>query len=74
LMATQEEVQRKNTLIEEQKLDLEKNLAEEVRKIHILELQNESLQKQIDELKLLRKELEDENSLLRVQMLQPAKN
>jgi predicted nuclease with TOPRIM domain len=64
LVATQEEVQRKNQLIEEQKQDLEDSLEEEKKKVRELEEQHKSVLIQYNALQKTLSEVEAENETL----------
>ncbi len=67
LVATQEEVQRKNQLIEDQKGKLEESLKEEKYKVELLEAQSKGQLMKMESMEKRIMELERENELIRHQ-------
>ena len=67
LVTTQEELQRKNQLIEDQKIELEKTLKDEQQKITLYEAQLTGAKNKIEHLEKQAEEFENEANLLRHQ-------
>ncbi len=64
LISTQEEVQRKNVLIEQQKTELQNALNEQMLKTEMLQAQEEQMKQGMDVLQDTQKELERKNKLV----------
>lgn len=67
LVATQEDVQRKNQLLEMQKDDLEKMLEEEQKKVAVLESQYEKMRLTNEELRMVIRDIEEQQNAFQAQ-------